>query len=824
MNRCANSSCLWRRPMACVSLISSPALLFFGFLFATTTAFSAAAPSLRELSPRGAQRGKMFTLYLRGEGLTQGAEVKTTLPAIFSRVTLTKDPLAETNLFAAPNSVLPFLVTLRPDTPTGFYPIRVITPGGISNVLLFTVGDLPEIDEIESKDPKQSNDSPVRAQKIPVPVTVNGTLDGADVDIDNYVFNAKAGQKLVFEVEARRAGSAVDPAIEIFDSAGRVIGRNDDAPGVGVDSRLEVTFAKAGPYRVSIHDSKYSAQTQNFYRLKIGSYEYADSLFPLGWRRNEPVEVTLLGGNLAQPVKVKPDVKTKSSLVPVRLASSSAPPLMFALSDQQEMLEPPSGGVPVLPENTIMNGRISEPREIDRYQLAVEPGQKWVFELTAASLGTSRLDAILTVFDSAGKKLATGDDGNGFDPVLPFSVPKDVKEIAVSVEDLFGRGGPEFGYRLLAKRQQPDFTVELQTPFVNVPAGGTAQVVANLQRRGYAGEIRLTIPNLPAGFTLAGGHIPPEAAAQDFNNDNAGRRRARSVLTITAAPDAKPLALEVSVVAEAHASGEIIRREARGPGMVTPVRGVKQQAFTAPWLEMKLPIATTGALPVTLTAPTPLVRIAQGFEYGLEYRIKREGAAKAGKVINQIAGAVGNLRVLKGEAGKNPDAGAFLLNTNFATPATTFDMLFETQTEVDGKPMTITSPAIEIQVVPGYEVQLSRDRLQASPGGKIEIAGKVRREPTFEGGAIRLQVEDLPDGVKCPEVTVPAEKSEFTLACEASAEAKPGSFPVRIASTAPETGRKAKAEYKIADLNTQLVVTANAERAGSGVIGTRELK
>ena len=37
--------------------------------------------------------------------------------------------------------------------------------------------------------------------------------------VDNYTFTAKAGQKLVFEVEARRAGSGVDPAIEIFDAA-----------------------------------------------------------------------------------------------------------------------------------------------------------------------------------------------------------------------------------------------------------------------------------------------------------------------------------------------------------------------------------------------------------------------------------------------------------------------------------------------------------------------------------------------------------------------------------------------------------------------------
>src|SRR5712671_1322590 len=35
-----------------------------------------AAPTIRDIQPRGAQRGKTFTLYVRGDGLTQGAQIK----------------------------------------------------------------------------------------------------------------------------------------------------------------------------------------------------------------------------------------------------------------------------------------------------------------------------------------------------------------------------------------------------------------------------------------------------------------------------------------------------------------------------------------------------------------------------------------------------------------------------------------------------------------------------------------------------------------------------------------------------------------------------
>jgi hypothetical protein len=327
--------------------------------------------------------------------------------------------------------------------------------------------------------------------------------------------------------------------------------------------------------------------------------------------------------------------------------------------------------------------------------------------------------------------------------------------------------------------------------------------VVNIQRRGYDGEIRLRIPNLPEGFTLEGGHVPSEAAAQNFNDDNAGRRSARSVLTITASPDVKPQSRELRVEAVASTEGGTIRRYARGPGMITAIRG-DRRPFTAPWLGIELPMAVTGAPPLTITPVTPLARFAQGFELELRYEIKRAGAMQTPVKVNlQIAGNVGNLRILKGKTG---DSGSFLVNTNFATPVTTFDVLVEAQTEADGKPVTISSPVIPIQVAPGYEVKLERTALEIAPGAKVEVPGTVRREPTFEGGLIRIQPEDLPDNVKCPVVEVPAGQKEFVLACEAAPNAKAGTFEIRIASVAPETGRKAKADYKIPDLNARLMV------------------
>ena len=62
------------------------------------------------------------------------------------------------------------------------------------------------------------------------------------------------------------------------------------------------------------------------------------------------------------------------------------------------------------------------------------------------------------------------------DPFLNLTVPPDVHELVVSVEDLAQRGGPGYGYRLIARRHPEDFNLTVSSPFVNIPVGGTAVI------------------------------------------------------------------------------------------------------------------------------------------------------------------------------------------------------------------------------------------------------------------------------------------------------------------------------------------------------------
>ncbi len=744
----------------------------------------AAAPVIEELRPRGAQRGTAVTLTLSGVGLGEGGNIISSLPGSFAPLT----PMARS---------LPFLVEVRPDAPVGLYPVRVRTRDGLSNLLLFSVGAFPEVTEDEPQ--PYSNDSPETARQVPTPVTINGALRGADRDY--YRFHAGAGQRLVFEVEARRAGSAIDPLLRVFDSNHKELASNDDAPGLGVDSRLDLTFPAAGDYYVAIHDTKFSSQTQNFYRLKIGSFAYADGLFPLGWRRGEPVEVELFGGSLRTPVKVRPKLAQAGFTLIHVPGDPGALPFPFAVTDAPEVLEP----VDRLTPGTVVNARIAQPGEVDRYRLAVSPGESWMVELERTSPGVSRLYGVLTLYDGAGKKLASAGDSPpdpnllflvssseaAADPYLAFKVPPGVSEMTVTVEDLLRRGGADFGYRLLARREPPDFNLTLATPYVNVPEGGAATVVVTADRRGLDAPIRLSIENAPPDLVVEGGHIPGEGA---------GQTRVRSartgVLTLTARPGAAARDFNLVVVGEVKLDGgAVIRRRAQGPGLVAAVRGQNQRAFTAPWLGFDLPAAIVPPGPAALEVASPrYVRLVQGMEADVEWKLVRRsmGVGLPRRLSAANVPGVGNLRVL-GESGqRGRESGKLTLVTTVGTPPMRFDMILDALLSVDGREENVAAPAVTFDIVQGYTLEAPRAPVAIAPGGRAEIAGRVRWDEAFSA-PVTLKAENLPLNVACEPVQVAAKQTEFRIACTAGSAAQPGDYEIELASSSTLAGRDKEA-------------------------------
>ena len=139
----------------------------------------------------------------------------------------------------------------------------------VSNYVPFVLDTLPECLE------KEPNDEPSKAQKVSLPIIVNGRADRPG-DWDVFAVEGKAGETIVAEVHARRLGSPLDSFVKVTDADGKVIALNDDhfdaASGLNTDhadSYLMVKLPADGTYFIHLGDTRRHAGKEYAYRLRI---------------------------------------------------------------------------------------------------------------------------------------------------------------------------------------------------------------------------------------------------------------------------------------------------------------------------------------------------------------------------------------------------------------------------------------------------------------------------------------------------------------------------------------------------------------------------
>ena len=795
-------------------------------MLAALPAFSA-GPELLRLDPPGGPRGSAVKLRMQGYDLDTEAKVQSTLPGSFTVLSAAKDGMPM-------GRELLFLVEIAADAPVDLYPVRIETEEGFSNILLFSVGAFPEIKEAEIEDEEgNTNDEPETAEPVETPVTVNAVLEGAERDV--YRFEAKAGERLVFEVEGRRAGSALDPALRILDGRGRVITRNNDAPGLGVDPRTAVTFEETGEYFVEVRDARFSEQKQNFYRLKIGDFAYAETMFPLGWTRGESVKVVLSGGSFTEPVTVHPQTSGLGANAAFGFVRAPGPPgglpLPLRLSDGPEVLEPAGahkGPLPIEPE-TVLNARIGKPGEKDRYRLPVKPGESWFIELGAADLGTSQLYGVLNLYDGEGNPLAeagyeTGEQNpNGVlarfrpnsQPAAALEIPPGVDELVIEVEDLLNRGGPGFGYRLSARKHPPDFLLTIDSPYINIPQRGSAVVNVTVERRGLWRPLELSLEGVPDDLMVGGGFVLAESDTR-----RTLRRFQQGILVITPKPGAQRRTLKLDVWGEAvDEKGRRIRRRALNSAMVTSVSGRNQKPFVAPWLNLPLPAAVTPELSATLEVQTPrYVRLLAGQSHEVKWTFtSRQGGVAPPEEVSLVGQTGGQFNTTRGKKkDKKAKQGSLMVHTTERTTVTKVDVALRGSVEIDGREETIYSAPIRFEMLEGYRIEPAEEITSIRPGGVSELAGTVSREPEF-ASAVNLSAQNLPLGVECEAFDLGPQGTEYHLPCRAEESAVPGEYEIELISRATLVGPdNTSVPYRVSPVETRLVVAGSkrpAERA-----------
>ncbi len=522
-------------------------------------------------------------------------------------------------------------MTIADDAEPGPRELRLETPAGLSNPLVFHVGQLPEFMERE----KRPESSTEEVMDITPPAVVNGQIMPGD--IDRFRIRARKGRRLVFALSARDLIPYLPDAVPgwfqavlaLYDDDGNELKLVDDFR-FHPDPILHYEVPEDGLYTVAVYDNIYRGREDFVYRLAVGELPFITGIFPMGARAGARTKVEMQGWHLKQKQKIV-DFSTRGihhlvvrkqhdalaerrlDLMIDRQLSTAADSVFrtesvsnriaFSVDTLPECLEKEANDSPHRPQRVslpiIINGRIDKPGDWDVFRFEGCAGQEVYAEVRARRLG-SPLDSILRLTDAKGKQLAINDDhrdeGAGLlthhaDSLLSAALPADGSYF-VYLGDIQQHGAADYAYRVRIGPPNRDFELRIVPSSVNIRGGGTVPLsIHALRRDGFSGDIDLAFDNAPRGFELAGARIPP------------GQDNVR--LTLTVPPVRKKSIVTLSLIGRATIGGQTATRP------VVPAENM-MQAFIwwhlVPVNELKAVISpgTATKTPVTVVSELPL--------------------------------------------------------------------------------------------------------------------------------------------------------------------------------------------------------------------------
>jgi len=463
-------------------------------------------------------------------------------------------------------------ITIAADAAPGARQLRLETNGGLTNPLVFCVGELPEVTRkatlvgpaynvFNGSTPviRQFARQPEAPAEVKLPVVGNGQMMPGVTD--QYRFRAQKGQQLVIAAAARElipyVSDAVpgwfQPVVTLRDAQGKILASADHYL-FHPDPWLEFTIPADGNYIAEIHDSIFRGREDFIYRVSIGELPVITSIFPLGGKAGGRTTIALLGWNLPgaklmENFKLKPAGTYPVATERGELTSNS---VAMAVDSLPETLAKAGIGrrekaqrikLPIM-----VNGRIAQPGDAEFFRIDGHAGEQVVAEVMARRLG-SPMDSVLRLTDAKGKELAFNDDSDDpsagllthqADSFLWFQFPAK-GTYYLQLAEAQHKGGAEYGYRLRVSHPRPDFALLVAPASLNLRAGSTVPVMVEAVRKdGFTGEIALQLKDAPADFNIAGAIIP------------SGQDKVRITLTVPRTPIGLPLSVQLT----GHASIE----------------------------------------------------------------------------------------------------------------------------------------------------------------------------------------------------------------------------------------------------------------------------
>ena len=474
-------------------------------VFGIATVAQAYRPEITSSSPRGMQRGTTQKVVLQGVRLGDGHQLILDNPGIN---VLSLKPLDDKKVELE--------LEVPAETQPGLYPMRLVTKTGLSNVLLFGVGAMPNVDEVE---PNSSFESP---QAIESNTTIEGSV--AREDEDYYIIHLKQGERLTAELEGvrikkGRSNPFFDPYLAILDSERFELATSDDAPLLQQDCLCSIEAPEEGDYIILVRDSSFGGNNDR-YRLHVGSFPRPIAVVPAGGPPGEVVDMTFIsisGDAWIEKVQMPSEPADAYPLVVSNERGVSPSPNFVRVQPMPNVIE-------VEPNNSYKEstpgalpsafcGIIGEPDDNDYFSFEAKKGQTVHIKLYARNVLRSRLDGVVNVYNDKGGRVGGNDDSGGPDSFLEYKVPADGK-YHVRINDHLRGGGPGYAYRIEVKLSEPELTLTLpdrrryEATQINVPQGNRAAVMVNASRRRVGGPIDLEGLNLPDGVSITSIQMP----------------------------------------------------------------------------------------------------------------------------------------------------------------------------------------------------------------------------------------------------------------------------------------------------------------------------
>jgi WD40 repeat protein len=336
---------------------------------------AASAPAVDSIAPRGVRRGGVVEVQLTGRNLPP--VISATCPDPKVRV-FTGKPTATS---------VPLMISTPADLPRGTQPI-VMTGGDGKEIgrVALRFDDVPVFD--------LAGDSKPHVLKS-LPATVWATLANAG-ETARFEFDARAGQTVVFDCQAKAAGSKVDAVLRLLDATGHVLAASNDFDGSG-DPFVAHKFSAAGRYAIVVGDALMAGGPDRFFALTVGELPFVVGVFPSVVQAGAQTDVDLVGYNLpadagARKVRV---TAGPSGSVPVKLDAAkfrSRGTLALVVSQEPAAVSSGDNHTPAtaqpLSVPVSVSGRFLTAGVADYYRFDARKGVTYVVETEAARRGS----------------------------------------------------------------------------------------------------------------------------------------------------------------------------------------------------------------------------------------------------------------------------------------------------------------------------------------------------------------------------------------------------------------------------------------------------